>query len=661
MRTLFALIFLLSGHLFGQTQIHMSHRVYGQNVWLRWQTNDMSSMMRMSDSGFHVYRQLIEENGKTLTGSDIVRLTANKVVRMPETVFENIAKTHPSALLLWQCLTGEKPETETTWAQTIDNARSNDWCLLSSSIAMNDHFESALAAGFGFIDNTAKPNAVYVYKIEYILGKDTLSQSILVHTGIQYKDIQPEKPVLSRSEKGEVVSISFPRQPHFWGYELEKSLDGSHFTGVYTLPFVQSGNSERIQMTDSIRHNGVSVYRVRGIDEFGQRSQTSDTAIIQHENFSAENTVLSLELMEVQKDIALIKIRGLKKASDIRILSADSLFGFYTPFSTHKEITDNSIIRINISFSPKYLLAETTESNGKKTQSLPLLLQREDKTPPGIPTSPTIHIAEQAIHLSWQKNTDPDLLGYRIYRGDKRKFEFMPIHSDYISDTFFTDTIAFGTIRDSIFYTITAVDKRFNESPFSAVAAQEWNDNIPPPSAIIETASLHDGYITLKAIVPQDKNIDKIYLYRRETASEKPYTLISAQFSHDSIVTFNDSSGTSEKVYGYHLICQDKWGLNSKKTDDVVVRFPERKWLPSVAPPLAVKDSLQNIIHLYWTYPYKNEVSHYRIYAHTTAGQTTTIGTCSGTEEYFAYYGANKNQTYTFSIVAYSKNGRKSK
>ena len=87
-----------------------------------------------------------------------------------------------------------------------------------------------------------------------------------------------------------------------------------------------------------------------------------------------------------------------------------------------------------------------------------------DKFPPAAPAGLRASVAPNSIELSWDRNTEADLAGYRVYRatgsGGLEKIadvNEVPTYSDHQVE-------AGKTYR----YTITAVDQAGNESPKSA-------------------------------------------------------------------------------------------------------------------------------------------------------------------------------------------------
>ncbi len=88
-----------------------------------------------------------------------------------------------------------------------------------------------------------------------------------------------------------------------------------------------------------------------------------------------------------------------------------------------------------------------------------------DNLPPAVPAPFAARYASGATHLSWGANTEPDLAGYRLYRGSSA--EFVPSPGNRIaaqSDTGYADVGAAGS-----YYKLSAIDVHGNESGFALV------------------------------------------------------------------------------------------------------------------------------------------------------------------------------------------------
>jgi hypothetical protein len=89
----------------------------------------------------------------------------------------------------------------------------------------------------------------------------------------------------------------------------------------------------------------------------------------------------------------------------------------------------------------------------------------EDKFPPAVPAGLRADTAPASIELAWDRNTEPDLAGYRIYRAT----DTGPL--DKLADTSQVPTYSDRAVDHgkTYRYAVTAIDRNGNESPRSAL------------------------------------------------------------------------------------------------------------------------------------------------------------------------------------------------
>jgi len=96
--------------------------------------------------------------------------------------------------------------------------------------------------------------------------------------------------------------------------------------------------------------------------------------------------------------------------------------------------------------------AESIESEA----SPPLCLSPTDTFPPKAPANLAAVASEGAISLIWEANTEPDLAGYIVLRGEAPGATLRPLMNEPIKDTTYRDTSTKAGVR--YIYTVVAVD-----------------------------------------------------------------------------------------------------------------------------------------------------------------------------------------------------------
>ncbi|MDQ6758863.1 MAG: hypothetical protein M3Z32_03220, partial [Acidobacteriota bacterium] len=99
----------------------------------------------------------------------------------------------------------------------------------------------------------------------------------------------------------------------------------------------------------------------------------------------------------------------------------------------------------------------------------PLAVMPEDTFPPAIPAGLTASAGLQTIELAWERNTEPDFKGYRVYRRTgEGTFEKI---GELIEAPSFSDKKVETGKRYG--YAISSVDQAGNESPKTPVVEMD--------------------------------------------------------------------------------------------------------------------------------------------------------------------------------------------
>jgi len=205
----------------------------------------------------------------------------------------------------------------------------------------------------------------------------------------------------------------------------------------------------------------------------------------------------------------------------------------------------------------------------------------DDGMPPSAPIGLLIYAAfDGQIGLSWQKNNEPDIYGYNIYRSVNDSLHFQLIN--FVTQNYYIDQNLDYDIMYYFmyYYKITSVDKFNRESSFSImVSAQPKNIYKPlrPQYVKINARNLDsDKYILINWSPSPDNDIHHYEIYRSTADTVKiiPENLIdtvSRNFYID-----NKQLNILTK-YSYSIVAIDKGGLKSQPTNpvsDIILNKP---------------------------------------------------------------------------------------
>jgi uncharacterized protein len=227
-----------------------------------------------------------------------------------------------------------------------------------------------------------------------------------------------------------------------------------------------------------------------------------------------------------------------------------------TPLTKDKrEYTD-----VTLHNNTYYQISTVDKSGNETSRSFPFLVQIEDNTPPAIPTGLTGLIKKDGIaELTWQPNKDNDLMGYRVFRSNSLKEEFVEITQKLLTKPSVVDSIKLKVLNRKIYYRVAAVDKNYNASEFSETLALTKPDIVPPIAPIFTKAEIENNSIILKWANSPSEDVAKVELTRIE--KEDRVSRVIRTWTPPMVGTeLNEASLAQGKSYQYKLTVYDSAG-----------------------------------------------------------------------------------------------------
>jgi hypothetical protein len=134
-------------------------------------------------------------------------------------------------------------------------------------------------------------------------------------------------------------------------------------------------------------------------------------------------------------------------------------------------VNENHYVDVSAQYDTDYRYTVTAQKGSAESlASEPLTFSAKDIYPPAVPTGLTVLAGPDGIDLAWQRNAEPDLQGYYIYRSAD--------NGPYIRQgglinlpTFIDHITEHGKTYS---YKISAADKRANESAQSSPAVAQY-------------------------------------------------------------------------------------------------------------------------------------------------------------------------------------------
>ncbi|TSE04791.1 fibronectin type III domain-containing protein [Aquimarina algiphila] len=569
--------------------IRVIARVQGSKILLRWAPTTPSSWLKSNKYGYQIQRFTISRDGKLVSPPEKKVLTTTPIVPMGLERWEYIASGDDYAAILAQALFGEGfevegMEEEGALAQIVNKSREVEQRFSFAVFAADMNFEAAKMAALGYEDTTIVPGEEYVYKITTAIPEELLK---VIPGSIVIKSQQPEplpapidliavpddKIVLLTWDYGMFKSI-------FTTYYLERSENGNDFKKLGDLPLVNLNDKpdaakQRMQYIDTLSQNNKEYYyRVKGISPFGEESLPSKVVSAKGiKKLTATPHILKYTLED--SGAVLIEWEFLKEAEN-------EILGFELNWSMQKKgpyivvskglLPSSRKTRYQKLAASNYFTITAIGKNNQKKESLSAFVQTIDETPPAAPLGLTGTIDTLGIvTLKWDANTEKDMLGYRVFRGNLAKEEVSQVTISPINKNVFRDTVQIKSLNKNVFYQIVAVDKRFNMSEYSEKIELKKPDVVPPSSPTFSNYNVSDEGVFLEWIMSTSTDVKYHQLYRQNVQEpDKGWHLL---FETEAGTTFTDNTIESNTKYRYAIFAEDNSKLRSEPSTPITIVY----------------------------------------------------------------------------------------
>lgn len=678
-KIIFSLFLLGSFLVFAQIKIEdpapkikVKAGIVKKEIRLRWAVDEAIAWQKSNKIGFVVKRYTLKRNGSLLPVPE--EKTLGEVSAKPEKDWEGLIDKNDNAAVIAQALYGESFEVEmgsqNKLQSIVDRIQEIEQRFAFSLMTADLDYEIALLAGWAFTDTTALPNENYLYRVE--LNQKNNPKNVMIERGNALASLSEvtelPKPIdFIGIFKDKTVILSWEMlqlKDTYAAYFVEKSDDGTTFKQLGELPVVNISNKDEnpakgMIYVDSLQQNEKQfAYRLRGKTIFGELGPYSN--VVSGIGLSgAQAAPLIVKTVISEKDD--IELEWEFPGEEEKNISSFELI--YSPddrSSTYKLLKDKIVpterkVKTKSQSPSNYFKILAVSKDGTRKESFSTLVQPEDNDPPLAPIEVKGKIDSTGIvHLEWKPNTEKDLQGYHVFRSDQKGDELARVTKRTFLEAKYSDTVQLASLNSKVYYYITAMDHRYNQSPPSVILELEKPDIVKPKSPIFESYEIKDGIISLKWLKSQSDDVAKYELYRKNLSSnEGAFTKIyeSKDLKAD-ILNYEDKNIKEDEKYKYYVIAIDKSNLKSDPSPEITLTNTDLKAKEAISNLTIQKNTTKKQIELLWKVKDPKSVVEIIVYREKQGEKPSMWATLQGAQNYIEDKDVSVGVTYTYYLKA---------
>ncbi|SDL66162.1 fibronectin type III domain-containing protein [Kriegella aquimaris] len=678
MKQIIVILFLICNLAWGQdtSSVQVIARSLPDKVLLRWAVDEPLAWKMANEYGFLVERATISRNGEAVVPIERQMLTSYPLKPKPLVEWEILANQDQNAAVLAQALYGDSFETVTSGSGTLGQITAvNDELeqrFTFGLLSAEQNYQGALLAGWALEDTSVKQGEKYLYKVSVALPAD-ISVSIKEGTVYASPDLYEElpKPVgLAGVFQDESVLLSWNfnlLSSSYTSYVVERSEDGINFVQQNGKPiFNASHDKEKKEVSlfysDSIPNNKTFYYRIKGKTAFGEVGPASES--IFGKATQALGFVPRIYRKEIPTDNKAILFWEFKEEGNALISKFQLKRGNTNdgPFETvvdnipvtARKIAFESLKRIN------YFVITAVGKNGIDSESYSSMVQPVDSIPPAPPVElKGVMDTTGLVKLTWAKNSEKDLKGYRIFKANNANDEFSEVTNKTFEAELYVDTVHFASLNKKIFYKIQAEDQRYNRSKFSEVLTVNIPDMMPPSPPVLTKYEVIEEGIRIHWIPSSSVDVQSHVVYRKngQTGDNVWQKRFESTTMSDS--SFLDTGELEQNLYSYTIIAKDSLGLESKPSNPITIVWKGKTLEEGDIKFIGTVNRELRFVNLSWKV--KNQkVSEFRLYRGTDKGSLKLYKTFDGDVNSFHDVDLEINSEYTYGLQVLNYNGLQS-
>lgn len=636
------------------SSIHIKSWVKKNEILLRWAPFSKEVFDVAVKNGYKIIRT---DNA----GNVVVIAEAIKPYGKEDTAWVKLIKANENAALAYGAIHNNFSQ-----AKDVKQKKEQEMMVYNMMLLSCDfNVDIAKACGLIYKDATIDNDKSYTYNITInnLPTSSKITPGILIVNASELSK-NPEIKKLGGVFKNKSVKLKWNAanfKNDFGGYNIERSSDSMSYVILNKSPVILLAsqfekNKEIIYYLDTFpKVKQKYHYRIRGINHFGELSEPSNViSSIGYEplmSFPVFDTIHTVKNQTVYMKWRMSdkNENDLPKAYIITRSNKDS--GPYEViFNTQNkfEFTDQ------LPNAANFYKVGAVGYGGDTLYSFSYMALIIDTIPPSPPKGLKAKVdAKGNVTLSWDKNPESDVQGYKIFRTNALHEEFVQINPEFAVEPAYSDKLNLKTLSKKIYYAVNATDKRFNNSDLSTPVEVKRPDTIAPAAPIINDLTLKQNGLEVSWINSNSEDV-KYYVLYRTPENSKTEQKVKEWLVKDTLTKFLDTNLVMGEGYRYKLVVSDE-DDNVSVSNSLYMKYETgfRKKLTDIKFEV---DRKLKIVTLNWNYDAK-EIEKYVIYRCKKGGALTIIKTVNGTTTSFIDNTLFMGNIYEYRIKPVYKNG----
>ncbi|NOQ73893.1 MAG: hypothetical protein GQ574_17935 [Crocinitomix sp.] len=547
---LFILCFCGSFSFSQDKEIYLQYFVKPDTVQLRWAATSPNLFIRGLNEGYLITRTNAETSEKT--EFEILPFSDRKKSLLEST--DTI--TAFTASFIEEFLSNKAAN---------EAQRQSPYFMFSLSASTNRSIANVLGV---YWEDLNAGNNTFTYTIQFA-GSTSIADKMTINAKQKSKNIPCSELIgTSRVDLKEAYLIWEAKSLNkaYGGYWLLKSEDGKNFKRLNTTPLYYFTSQYEpyktiIDFIDTAVTEGETYYyKVAPINHFAEQGELSNVAEVYIQR--RLNGICNIDTVRSNNLTRLIvgKYRTEVSADEISayvLLRGDKIDSTFKVIDKIKS-TSNSFefaYETNLlSGDRHYFKVAAISPDADTVLSFPYYHFSLDQEPPKKPTAFNCEINEKGIaHLSWTAPADKDIQGYRIFRANSLKEEFIEVTKRLSPELTYQDTLRLDNLTSEVYYRIRTVDLNYNNSKSTAAILVMKPDTIAPVPCVIKKYKVEPKGIYLEWANSQSTDLAGQYLLRK--GASKLDTLLKFQTEQDQIL---DTTCQIGGKYEYQILTVDR-------------------------------------------------------------------------------------------------------